>query len=386
MQIDQQLKQVFLSYKSQVKRHAKGALKYDYLVPAGPYEEQWDWDAFFVGMSLLSDIPSEAIYLRNWALNYLNYANPKTGFTPGLLTPQGRDKRLNHIKPFLAQGIYFASQNLKDFSWVRPYWKRLERSVTYRERYLWSTRYDLGMWYNSMESGADNNPASHYHPNGSVVSVDLNAFLYREYTAMSMIAHELGKGSAERRFKRKADAIQRNMNRYLWNAKQHSFYNRNNRTGEWIICDSYSNVVALWAGIAPQKNGRAMIRNIVLNPNKLWARWGIRTLSKQDPRYNNKNIIKPYSNWQGPVWPIANYIAMHALLNYGFQKAAKVLAQRIVTLCLRDIDRTGGMHENYHADTGRALAAPHFVSWNLLVAQMMEQANTKMNPFALKLS
>jgi hypothetical protein len=34
------------------------------------------------------------------------------------------------------------------------------------------------------------------------------------------------------------------------------------------------------------------------------------------------------------------------------------------------------MHENYHADTGAPLAAPDFISWNLLVAQMLEEART----------
>jgi hypothetical protein len=34
------------------------------------------------------------------------------------------------------------------------------------------------------------------------------------------------------------------------------------------------------------------------------------------------------------------------------------------------------MHENYHADTGAPLAAPDFISWNLLAAQMIDEART----------
>ncbi len=30
------------------------------------------------------------------------------------------------------------------------------------------------------------------------------------------------------------------------------------------------------------------------------APYGLRSLSKQDPDYNNAAIIVPYSNWQGP--------------------------------------------------------------------------------------
>ncbi len=32
------------------------------------------------------------------------------------------------------------------------------------------------------------------------------------------------------------------------------------------------------------------------------------------------------------------------------------------------------MHENNHAETGAPLAAPDFISWNLLAAQMIDEA------------
>jgi hypothetical protein len=40
--------------RGRVIRRANGALPYDYIVPSGVYEEQWDWDAFFVGLHLIS--------------------------------------------------------------------------------------------------------------------------------------------------------------------------------------------------------------------------------------------------------------------------------------------------------------------------------------------
>jgi hypothetical protein len=40
--------------RSRVIRRANVALPHDYIVPSGVYEEQWDWDAFFVGLYLIS--------------------------------------------------------------------------------------------------------------------------------------------------------------------------------------------------------------------------------------------------------------------------------------------------------------------------------------------
>ena len=68
--------------------------------------------------------------------------------------------------------------------------------------------------------------------------------------------------------------------------------------------------------------------------------------------YNNKNVIVPFSNWQGPVWPIANYLYSLALKHYGFDNEVKWLAFTLGKLLAHDIDKWGSMHENYHADTG----------------------------------
>ena len=368
--------------KTLVKRPKKGDIAHDYLVPGGPYNEQWDWDGFFIGMALASEISSEAIYLKNWALNYLEHVRPD-GFTPGLLTPEGIDKRLHHMKPFLAQGCLFASRFLGDFSWLVPYLHRLERSVGYREKIFFDKERGLASWYDSMESGADNNVALLDYPRYSVLAADLNAFLYREYAAMALIARALKDTSRYARYHRKANDLKKNMLRYLWNEEGHIFYNLNRKNGEQIKRATYAALVPLWSGVAPYEKGREMIRRWVLNPKKLWAKWGVRTLAADDPAYNQVNMIKPHSNWQGPVWPLVNTLATYILLDYGFVKEAKRLAHTAARLCLTDIEKTGGMHENYNAETGKPLAAPNFVSWNLLAGQLIPNVEVGINPFRL---
>jgi alpha,alpha-trehalase len=207
--------------------------------------------------------------------------------------------------------------------------------------------------------------------------------MYREYKALSLIAKQLGKGNEAKQFDKKAEDVKRNVNKYLWDNTDKSYYNVDSTTGQFIKHHTYSNMVPLWAKLATPSNGKEMIKRYWVNPKYMWSKYGIRTLAKNDPTYNNANIIKPHSNWQGPVWPIANYLYMHGLLNYGYQKQAQQLAKKIVGNCVRDIETTGGMHENYDAETGLPLAAPNFVSWNLLVGQMLDQSKTKYNPFAL---
>jgi hypothetical protein len=41
----------------QTFREPSGALLYPYLVPAGPYNECWDWDSMFMGVALFVFCP-----------------------------------------------------------------------------------------------------------------------------------------------------------------------------------------------------------------------------------------------------------------------------------------------------------------------------------------
>jgi alpha,alpha-trehalase len=378
------VKTTLAPFKAFIKRPAKGYLKYDYLVPSGYYQEQWDWDAFFMGVGLSAGISSEAIYLRNWALNYITLAK-KDGYSPGCVTPKGAEKghRAILMKPFIGQGSYLASVFLNDFSWIKPHYQKLVQMVLYREKKVWNKKYDLGVWTTSMESGADDNVAAFNFPKKSVVASDVNTFIYREYQALSKIAEELGKTGDAEGFDKRAKEIKRNINKYLWNDKDQIYYNLFSKTGQHIKRISYSCFIPLWGKIAGQKEGKSMISRYLLSTKHMLSKYGGRTLSKQDSQYNNVNRIKPFSNWQGPVWPIANYMYMHGLLNYGFQKEAVKLAITISKLVLDDIKNTGGMHENYDAESGKPLASPGFVSWNILVGNMLEEAITHKNPFLI---
>lgn len=382
MHTDQQflesVKNAFEPFKKGVKRSAQGELPYDYLVPSGVYEEQWDWDAFFMGIALSSENPQEAIYLKNWVLNFVHNAR-EDGFTPGCVTPKGRDERLHQMKPFLAQGALIASTHLQDFDWIEPVYETVKKIVLYREKHLWNQEYNMGVWFDSMESGADNNIAALNFPNSTVIATDLNTFIHKEYHAMSKIADSIGVQEDVKHFSERAEKIKDSINSLFWNDEDGAYYNIDSTTGKHIERISYNSIHPLWAHLAPDGRAKRFITTYVLNEDKLWSPYGIRTLAKDDPDYNNANIIKPYSNWQGPIWPIANYFYIHALLNYGFHNEALEVAKNVAKVCLRDIKKTGGMHENYDAKTGEPLAAPNFISWNILIPSLLESTLTGQN-------
>ncbi len=86
------------------------------------------------------------------------------------------------------------------------------------------------------------------------------------------------------------------------------------------------------------------------------------------------------------MWPIANYLHAQGMAQYGFVGEALEVAKRVLQCLLTDLEKSGGMHENYDAETTEPLAAPNFISWNLVMRNLVEEILEKRDPFELKAS
>ena len=382
-----QIDTAYARLQPQVIMPAEGYLKYDYLIPAGFYKQMWDWDGFFIGNHLMNQNVDNAKYLKWWVLNFINSID-SNGYVSGCINTKGPRPIFGKfaMKPFLSQGAYLVSRRTGDFSWLKPIYDNLKKVIAYREATEYDPKYGLFYWDIGIQSGADNNPAvgNDDSDRDQVMGCDLNTFQLREYEAMSGIAGKLGHDKDASYYNTKARNLKHAMMKYLWSDDDMCFYNVRRNDGQQIQCISYSDFVPLVEKILPMAEGRAMIKKYLLNKDYMLADYGFRSLSKQDTNYNNKVMIIPYSNWQGPIWINANYLDMVALMNYGFNKEPAVIAAKLGRMVLADIKTCGSMHECYDADTGEPLAptaeeSPDhvftgFVGWNLLVQDMLQGA------------
>ena len=366
-------------------RPAEGFIPHYYLIPAGYYKQMWDWDGFFIGCHLSQQSVDQAKYLKWWVLDFVSAVDAE-GYVPGCITTKGPRPVFGKfaMKPFLAQGAVIASRRIGDYQWVAPIWEKMTRVLAYRERTQFDPKYGLFFWDNAGQSGADNNVALTNDPKdpSAILAADLCAFQYREYKAMAILAAKLGKKEEEAQYQRKAEELRSAMLKTMWSKQDAMFFNIRRDNGKQVRRISYSNFVPLVDDLLSKADARKMIREYMLNPKQMMSRYGIRSLSKGDPEYNNVSMIVPYSNWQGPVWINANYMHYIALKKYGFDKEAHQLAGTLGRMVLADIDKWHSMHENYNAETGEGLAptpeqSPNgvftgFVGWNLLVQDMLE--------------
>ena len=384
--LSQTLDQVSAAYaklEPQSIRPAEGFIKYDYLIPAGYYKQMWDWDGFFIGSHLAQQ--GKPQYLKYWVLDFAG-AIDKDGYVAGCITIKGPRPLMGRfaMKPFLAQGAVIASEDLGDYAWVKPIWENMRKVIVYREQTQFDPKYGLFFWENAISSGADNNVALTNDPKdkSAILATDISTFQYREYKAMGQLADKLGYADEAAEYRKKAAELKAAMLKHMWFAGEVMFYNVRRDTGKPVKRISYSNFVPLIDDILPEKDAKAMIRRYMLNKDVMLAPYGIRSLSKQDPGYNNAAIIVPYSNWQGPIWINANYMNYIALKRYGFDKEAAELSGILGRMVVADIQKWGSMHEDYDAETGAGLApTPEqsenhvfsgFVGWNLLAQDMLQ--------------
>ena len=139
----------------------------------------------------------------------------------------------------------------------------------------------------------------------------------------------------------------------------------------------------VWAGLASNATVAAAALATLQEPDLWSSTFGLRSVSNLDPRYNNDNVIVPYSNWRGPLWVNVNAIMAYTLRAHGLPAAAANLADAIVHTLANDLRNGGVWHESYSGENGTALAAPGFLSWDTLVAELQANVAVGVDPFQL---
>jgi hypothetical protein len=66
-----QLLEQFDRLRPMVVKPANGFIRHPCCIPDGFYQQQWDWDDFFIATHLAGRTPPQPEYLKYWALNFL---------------------------------------------------------------------------------------------------------------------------------------------------------------------------------------------------------------------------------------------------------------------------------------------------------------------------
>lgn len=380
-------------------REPDGLLKYKFIVPGSGYTNSlWDWDSWLTDIALrqLNGEDDISEYEKGCILNFIDFVD-KDGRVPISIMPDHTIPKFvegvetNIHKPCLAQHALFVCEQIGDFEWLKDGSANMERYIGF---YINKCKHESGLyyWIDDCAIGVDNDPCTFYRPKCSSGSIYLNCLMFKELEAMALISEKLGFTEKAELYKAGAEELKLAVREHCWDERDGFYYSVDlnllpinpdswlhrgcprhwnlliQRIGVW------SGFLAMWAGIATKEQAERMVNEHYFNKDTFNAPYGIRTLSKLEKMYLITKSGNP-SDWLGPIWGISNYMTFEGLKNYGFNDAAKELAEKTITLFGRDIKQNGEPHEYYDPETGEGITHPGFQNWNLLSIKMADWLN-----------
>lgn len=341
------------------------------------YGEFFDWDLYF-----------ENVYLSYYGISKFDFSNLRMflqrqqpdGFVARTLGARyPRPEQM--FKPFIAQLVVLgAKQNGDDYSWLKQgEYLKLKKYV---DRWFAFDKDGNGLptWHSADASGMDNQvrragQLRAYSDEG----VDLACYLVRELTAMAVIADHLGEKADAASYRQHAKLLGKKINDVFWDDKQGFYFDRNERTGKRIELKSVVGFLPLWAGVAPRDRARRLVHEHLMNPNEFWLAYPVATYAKNEWDFY-QGSRKGECNWQGPSWVPTNYMVFHGLMDYGYKKEARELAERNLQMALYKNPVT---REYYDSQTGVGYGMNPFWGWSSLAYGMLLEWDRKYNPTSL---
>ena len=411
---------IFDDYKG-MYRQASGNLKYPFISPGSKQyaNELWDWDSWLSNIALRqillengteTDKKEAFKYEKGCVLNFLSYGW-YDGWLPILLNPSSGTRetimpanpfKSNMHKPVLAQHAAFITQtDMGNAEWLRDDFFYLQAFVNNYRMHHRNKATGLYFWQDDGAIGVDNDPCTFSRPRQSSGSIYLNCLMYKELLAMSYLSGRLNLPDLSEQFKQYAMDLKESIQKNCWDERDGFFYSVDlnlipqkdepaENTGNFIMHSGdprdydcliqrigvWSGFLPMWADIATPEQAKRMVADHLKNNRTFNAPYGIRTLSKMEKMYSALATGNP-SNWRGPVWGISNYMVFRGLVNYGFEKEAKELAEKTIILFGVDFERFGALHEYYEPETGEPLLNKGFQNWNYLVLNMCAYIEAK---------
>ncbi|EDW36679.1 GL22561 [Drosophila persimilis] len=118
------------------------------------------------------------------------------------------------------------------------------------------------------------------------------------------------------------------------------------------------------------------------DPQQLWTKFGLRSLSKRSPLYMKRNTEHDPPYWRGPIWININFLAVRALQHYGKIEGPNAalareiyaeLRENLVRNIFRQYQKSGYLWEQYDDSTGEGKGCNPFTGWTATVVLLMAE-------------
>ena len=151
-----------------------------------------------------------------------------------------------------------------------------------------------------------------------IALVEMQGYVFRAFRAMANVCRVAGDGDRATRLEQRATQIQETFERSFWSPGLGNYalaLHGDPGAKRVADVDASNQGQALWGGIVATSHAGA-VRDSIMDPERLNAGWGVRTLSQAAAAYN------PFDYQTGAVWPHDSAMVAVGLRSYGFDDEA----------------------------------------------------------------
>jgi glycogen debranching enzyme len=189
-----------------------------------------------------------------------------------------------------------------------------------------------------------------------IALVEMQGYVFRAFRAVANVCRATGDEDRAAELERRADELRDRFEERFWSPKLGNYamaLHGDPGDKQPADVDASNQGQALWGGIVAQEHAGA-VRDSIMDPERLNAGWGVRTLSKSAVAYN------PFDYQTGAIWPHDSAMVAVGLRTYRFDDEALEILTGLYEAATRfDLYRLPELFAGFDRDTyGRPVRYP----------------------------
>jgi glycogen debranching enzyme len=165
---------------------------------------------------------------------------------------------------------------------------------------------------------------------GNIAVSEVQGYAYAAYLGVAEFYDLLGDAQKAAHYREKAATLKQKFNEVFWVADMQTYALALDGNKKRLEVHNSNAGHLLWTGIVPEDIAPKLVQTLM--SETMWTGWGIRTLGKNEVRYN------PVSYHNGSVWPHDTALAAIGMMDYGFAEEAKKIREATFDLAASQND------------------------------------------------
>ena len=166
---------------------------------------------------------------------------------------------------------------------------------------------------------------------GALAVAEVQGYAYAAWSAAAEIFAIIGEQSRSRDYMEKAKEFRDSFDRHYWMPQHDNYAIALDAQGRQLDVNNSDSGHLLWSGIVKENRMEPLVNRLFM-PD-MWCERGLRTLSKNEVRYN------PISYHNGSVWPHDTAMFAAGLKRYGLMKEFAVVREAMMEVARHQPDK-----------------------------------------------